>query len=421
MNHVLCLRGMAAGLVFLLSAILCAQTWQVFDMDNSPLPSTTVNALAEDPEGGIWIGTDWGLCHLDGGGNWEVFQVGNSGIPSNDVRSLAVDALGRLWIGTLSEGVVVWDGEDWTVYTNSNSPLPENGIRDLFIDHRDWIWITTSGGLACFTGTSWNIYDDTASSFGGLVCNTNNMRTVAVRPDGLVCLGTFNGGLHYLTETNVLFLTSFNDGFFDNTANDVLFDPVSGDRWVGTPSAGLLRQQGPAFGGSWFQWNGSIGFPSNSVNCIDMDANRSVWSGSQIFGLVSVDQLGQFTQYTTTNSGLPDNEVVSVLSAADGSIWAGTVYGGLARYRAATGLAEIQRPSVSVYPNPCVDRVQVQVGGGAVNWEWSLCDTQGKLVQQGNGVGPMFGIDLLPTANGIHALRLMNKDFVETIVLLIGK
>lgn len=399
------------GLSFSLFMKVQAQDWTVYDMANSPLPSTTVNALAEDPAGGVWIGTDWGLCHFNGGDDWQIYQVGTSGIPSNDIRALAVDGEGRLWIGTLSDGLCVWDGATWITYNTVNSPLPVIGIRDLYVDHRDWVWITTSGGLACFTGSEWRIYDDSEQSYGGLVMNTGNTRCVAVRQDGLVCLGTFNGGLHFLTETDVSYLTTVNDGFFDNTATDILFDPVSGDRWVATPAAGLLRQQGPAVGGSWNQWNSSIGFPSNAVNSIAMDGTGQVWAGSQFFGLIRVDVDDSFTSFTEANSDLPDDEIPSVLAASDGAIWLGTVYGGLVRFQPTAGMRESgQVSAIRVFPNPASDWCTVTTPEVTGPWQWDLYDALGRPVVRGLAAGSSIRIPLSGLDAGGYHLFLLNGE-----------
>lgn len=396
------------------------QEWQVWDMGNSPLPSTTVKALAEDGLGGIWVGTDWGLCHFDGAEDWEVFQIANSPLPTNDIEVVVVDAQQRVWAATTG-GLVMKDGEDWSVFTIENSAIPESAARGLFVDHLDRLWIATSGGLARVSGNEWVIYDNTPESHGGLVLNTANTRCVSVRPDGLVCLGTFNGGLHFLTETSVSFLTTFNDGFFDNTANGVLFDPVNGDRWVATPSAGLLRQQGPAEGGVWFQWNSSIEFPSNGLTCLDMDPERRVWVGTQISGVVRVEQDGTFIQFAQTGDGLPDNEVRSVLAADDGSVWVGTTYGGLARYTETVAIREAQKQiRIAVSPNPVRTWATVEiVEGRNEGVSWSLFGPRGEFLRSGRGFGSRFQLSAQGLSAGLHLLKVTNGAFVETIRLIV--
>lgn len=396
---------------------LPAQAWQVWGLDNSPLPSSTVKCLLEDPQGGIWVGTDWGLCHFDGNETWEIYQVGGSGLPSNDIVDLALAADGGLWIAT-GDGLVLKDGSSWTTYTTENSGIPENDARGLFVDHLDRLWVATPGGLARLSNTEWVVFDDSPESHGGLVLNTHNMNCVAVRPDGLVLLGTFNGGLHFLTETSASFLTTFLHNFYDNTASAVLFDPSNGDRWVATPAGGLLRQRGPAEGGIWFQWNTSVGFPSNGITCIDMDPGGRVWAGTQAFGLIRVQGDESFMQYTAANSGLPDDEVRSVLATDDGAVWVGTIYGGLARLSPNVSVEEHALENTTVFPNPARTVANVRTPDSGELLHWHLYSAKGELLASGQGRGQL-SVPVQGIAPGIHVLKVMGLHFVESKRLVV--
>ncbi len=411
-------RGLLALLLAVSWAALHAQDWVVYDMTNSPLPSTTVNAVVEDPLGGVWIGTDWGLCHFDGASQWEVFQVANSGIVGNNVRSLAIDAQGRIWVGTVADGLSMFDGLSWTNYTTENSSLPESGVRDLFVDHRDWVWLTTAEGAVCITDEEWRIYDGTAQSYGGAVLNTGNTNAIAVRSDGLVCMGTLNGGLHFINGNEVTFLTTTGTGFFDNTATDVLFDPSTGDRWVTTPAAGLLRQQGPTPDGVWSQWNSSVGFPSNGLNCLVLDAAHTVWAGSQAVGLIRLDTDGDVTHFTMGNSGLPDDQIRSVMAGSDGSVWVGTIYGGLAVYRPNVAIGELEQGVIALYPNPVIDRCVVEVPYGGADWKWVLCDLQGRPVRNGRANGARAELALDGLSAGTYFLDIWGGSGHDRVKLI---
>jgi len=395
-----------------LGSVSC-QNWEVFDMGNSPLPSTTVNAISEDGSGGIWAGTDWGLAHRDVFGTWEIFQTANSDIPGNFITCLASDST-VLWVGTQSNGLAKWDGTEWTSFTTANSMLPENLVRDLFVDHRHWLWVATAGGLAAYTGSEWFVYNGTDESHNDLILNTSSANCVALREDGTICLGTINGGLHFLTDTSVFFLSVAQDGFFDNTATDVLFDPVNGERWVSTPSAGLLRQQGPVFGGVWYRWSTAIGFPSNGISAIDMDQQGRVWCATQAAGVVRVETDGSHVQMDQVTSGLPDNELRSILTTSSGDVWVGTTYGGLARYFVNVGSVKFGNElPLGIFPNPTSDRCSVQFTNCAVDLSWTLASADGKVIQQGRHVGPMFELHLTGTAPGTYILELVHGELVR--------
>lgn len=408
-------RGPLLSLLVVLGNLGSAhcQNWEVFDMDNSPIPSTTVNAIAEDGEGGVWAGTDWGLAHRDITGTWEVFQTANSEIPSNFITCLASDST-VLWVGTQSNGMAKWDGTEWTTFSTANSMVPEDGIRDLFVDHRHWVWVTTAGGLAVYTGSEWYVYNSTDESHNELILNTSSTNCVAVREDGTVCLGTINGGLHFLTDTTVFFLTIPQDGFFDNTATDVLFDPVNGERWVSTPSAGLLRQQGPVYGGVWYQWSIATGFPTNGISAIAMDLEGRVWCATQSVGVVRVATDGSHVQFNQTTSGLPDNELWSVLATSGGDVWVGMTYGGLARYVANVGLEQtgFELP-LGIFPNPTTDRCTVQLGYLPGAASWTLTSADGKVVQRGRHLGYSLELHLAGTEPGTYILEVVDGDRVR--------
>jgi ligand-binding sensor domain-containing protein len=83
-------------------------TWQVFNIDNSNLSYFNhVNAILSDAQGGVWVGIindfdffSGGLAHLKADGTWQVFNTDNSNLPSNFVSTLLSDDQGGLWIGT---------------------------------------------------------------------------------------------------------------------------------------------------------------------------------------------------------------------------------------------------------------------------------------------------------------------------------
>jgi hypothetical protein len=128
---------------------------------NSALPSNSVNCLAVDLDGDIWVGTAEGPVVFDGsadifgghqGSRIKVEQDGvlNYLLGEETIYTIAVDGANRKWFGTGS-GVFVQSAagnEEVTSYTTKNSPLLSNRIIDIAIDGNNGIvYIATDGGI----------------------------------------------------------------------------------------------------------------------------------------------------------------------------------------------------------------------------------------------------------------------------------
>ncbi len=137
--------------------------YRVINTANSELPSNTVNCLAVDLDGDIWVGTQQGVVSFECGtnafdeknctGRRRIVNVdGFNGylLETEDVRTIAIDGANRKWFGT-SNGVFVESPDGLTQvanYTNTNSPLFDNNITDIAINGKTGeVWIGTEKGL----------------------------------------------------------------------------------------------------------------------------------------------------------------------------------------------------------------------------------------------------------------------------------
>ena len=75
------------------------------------------------------------MARLYGQSTWRVFNKANSGLPSDTVNCIAFQADGQMFIGT-NAGITIFDGKDWTVFNRSNCPLPGDTIQEIYIDRR---------------------------------------------------------------------------------------------------------------------------------------------------------------------------------------------------------------------------------------------------------------------------------------------
>jgi diguanylate cyclase (GGDEF)-like protein len=115
------------------------------------LPADYVYSVAEDPKGGIWVGTQKGLCHMVGD-RFELVEV-DLELSFLQVRVLHLDRQGRLWAGFDGGGLFRWvDGAFEAV------PMPEHVTANqlqLLTAHESadgTLWFGTEGGLMRLQG-----------------------------------------------------------------------------------------------------------------------------------------------------------------------------------------------------------------------------------------------------------------------------
>ena len=136
----------------------------VLSSSNTEIPSNSIQSLAVDLEGDIWVGTTEGPVVFDGGGDVfhptnphqgsrikvEQDDVLNYLLGEETIYTIAVDGANRKWFGTNS-GVFVQSpaaNEEVVAYNTSNSPLLDNRIIDIAIDPDNGVvYIATAGGI----------------------------------------------------------------------------------------------------------------------------------------------------------------------------------------------------------------------------------------------------------------------------------
>src|SRR5580700_11146864 len=69
------------------------------------------------------------------------------GLPQDTVRAIAQTPDGYLWVGT-NEGLARFDGYDFVSFTKEEGDLPTNTVGKLLVSSDGALWIGTSTGLA---------------------------------------------------------------------------------------------------------------------------------------------------------------------------------------------------------------------------------------------------------------------------------
>ncbi|HTV05623.1 MAG TPA: two-component regulator propeller domain-containing protein [Acidobacteriaceae bacterium] len=283
------------------------------------LPSNRVNLLYCDREGVIWIGTAGGLARY-AYGSIEAFTP-KEGFSSNLILSIAEDREGNLWLGTESGGVDVLRDRKFTTYTSADG-ISNDHILSVMQDHSGAVWLGTSGGgldhatLATVNKTGFS----TLTAANGL--SSNIILSIAGAPNGDLWVGTPDG-LDRMHNGNVTVFTSA-DGLADDFVRSLCFDD-HGTLWIGT-RRGLSQYRN----GQFTTWTALDGLGSNLVGAMLQGSHGGMWIAT-LGGLTHWSN-GRFRNYTEKD-GLSNRIITALHLEPDGTLWIGTDGGGLNRWR----------------------------------------------------------------------------------------
>ncbi len=265
-----------------------------------------VNAIAQTPDGYLWLATQSGVVRFDGVQTVPLPLAPGKPLPSTSVGALLAARDGTLWIGTLV-GLVSWKNGQLTEYPS----LARRTVLALLQDRAGTVWV---GGLAGPAGT---------------LC--------AIRGDGPTCYG--------------------DDGSLGTVVGS-LYEDIDGSMWVGAATGLWQWTPGPptrylatpiSRGGKMTQGDRGAGlvvaiggvrriigktvtdYPLHGVRLplsagtVLRDRNGGLWIGTTAHGLVHSHE-GKTTTFTHKD-GLSSDQVYALFEGTEGSIWVATSEG----------------------------------------------------------------------------------------------
>lgn len=282
------------------------RVWQSQD----GLPEANVQALAQTPDGYLWVGTTGGLARFDG----EKFTLFNHqttpAFTVDGIASLLVGKNGDLWIGTFGGGLVRYRNGVFRHYPSGHGftlgfvrSIAESDDGTLFVGTYGGLFRMTAEGLVRFAsdvatlrdsslfamskdrrGSIWvgattlvRIKDGTPSSYpmSGLPAQTL-IRTIVVDSQDTLWIGTTAGLFKSILSNDDAPLhfsrvTSIHGGV------RTLFLFPDGRLWVGTSDQGSFLLDGTRA----VPLTTPTSFPSNAVFAALRDRNGSYWIGTQ--------------------------------------------------------------------------------------------------------------------------------------------
>jgi PAS domain S-box-containing protein len=274
---------------------------------NAGLPDRKINCLLAIGSDELWVGTGTGLYRGNGTGFRRLELP--SFLGNLQVLSLLRDRDSNIWVGT-TRGLLRINGKGIS-FSEENELRGDGGINVLFEDREGNLWIGGGRGIGRIRDSAFVTY----SSISDRRFEHNG--PVYVDPEDRTWFAPAQGGLYVLENGHVQPVTSI-------PTNEVVYS-LSGredEVWAGRQRGGLTRllfRNGAIASQSYTEANG---LAQNSAYAVYESRDGSVWTGT-LNGGVSKFKDGHFTTYTTTN-GLASNTVSSILEARDGAMWFAT-------------------------------------------------------------------------------------------------
>ncbi len=288
------------------------------------LSSSTISTLAADPNGGLWIGTNNGLNRLESS-VLEAAETGHAGHvtpPTNVLGHLPITGLysspdGALWAGTQDAGLFrVFGGR--VVHYTSDQGLPRAPILSILKDAHQALWVGTGAGGVCLLHLERDNHFACDSSSDAPSANT--VLSLYQDREQNVWMGTESGGLNRFRDGSLI--TYGAKQGITGAVRSIYEDPDH-SLWIGT-DLGLKRFHD----GVVTAYRTPYGPANNYAWTVMKDKEGNVWVGTNQGGLNEFTRAG--IKNYTTRDGLPDNQVHAVYEDHAGRIWIGTERGGMA-------------------------------------------------------------------------------------------
>ena len=265
------------------------------------------------------------------------------GISQSTIEAIFQDSEGYLWLGT-NDGLNRYNGYEFKIYNYEEyqNSISHNGITDITEDKYGNIWVNTVSGVNKINKKTEKISNYT--ELNGKI-KEDSTTEIIVTKDNNILVGTYEGlNIYNAKEDRFDVILEEKDGILSSCIYSIDED-INGNIWIGT-ELGLNKLSKD------FKVLETYTSESEIYNIFCDDENGFLWAGSDSSGLLKIDtktkEVKQYINNIEDLNSLPANQVGAIIRDSKGNLWVGTT-NGLARYNE-------KNDSFDVYKNKVYDK-----------------------------------------------------------------
>ena len=275
----------------------------------------------------------------------------NSALPSDFVNGAFTDSQNRLWLALEDGGLMTYDLNTRNTVTDIWGNGMERIKDDLFTT---FIEDERSGNI--FIGSFNNgvlVYDSKAGQIrraadrSARECRVNSFLKNNIAPlqdEGTYLAGLENEGLKLFNPSDETIKEISLANIPYNTSSwkvHNLIEDTQGNVWVGAYQTGVMVIPKSMYGFDYMHLSPE-GTNADYISCVTSiireEGSRTIWVGTDGGGIYKVDRNRNITHFSSRNSGLTNNSIMSLAVDKRGRLWIATYLGGMLTYTKEEGI-----------------------------------------------------------------------------------
>ncbi|MEO7983074.1 MAG: two-component regulator propeller domain-containing protein [Bacteroidota bacterium] len=320
------------------------------------LGQNKINAVFEDADGTLWIGTEKGLFKINPDASWQLITKKN-GLASDNITTIFQDNEKNIWFGTLLGLSKLVTKTTIQVYTTENG-LGSNDLSFLYPVGNQQLLISTGKDAQLFNIRDGKfkpvtnsidppLYSVVANSNPPLVIGTNKMVTFdsaslqfkepvqfqAPFKSSPYCIVIDKQGNFFLSDEHQLYFAAGKEAQSVKILEDffsVLLVDKKGYLWAATLQKGLYHIQ-YSFANNKLTILASEHFmPGENIRSLFEDSKGNIWVGTRYHGVYRFSKNGTATYnilHIDQNKGLSSNWIKGLAETKEGELWVASLQG----------------------------------------------------------------------------------------------